>query len=132
MLFHLQVPVDWNCIPPAHSDPLGDNSQCFQEGGGLFQSPHDPSSWFVMGGNGCCFCAKGGDSKVWHSSTGPLGQYSYVGNANPPVSGVWWRNGTIDQYPPYTVAAQQFGVYPVPVLDTHGVETFQPLYIGLR
>ena len=49
------------CCVQGHSDPVGNNSACFQEGGGIFNVGDD---WFVLGGNGCCFCALGADTKV--------------------------------------------------------------------
>lgn len=38
---------------------------------------------YVMAGSGCCFCPYGGSSRAYVSSTGPLGQYTYIGDANP-------------------------------------------------
>lgn len=43
------APVAWDCEPPAQSNPVGINSKCFQEGGGLFKSA--AGTWFVLGGS---------------------------------------------------------------------------------
>ena len=110
------TPVDWTCQPPAQSNPVGANSKCFQEGGGIFKG--STGVWFVLGGNGCCFCAGGADTKVWRSLAGPLGPYAHVGYLNPPLAGSLYN---------YSIPAQQFGVHAV--YTAYGV---QPLYIGLR
>lgn len=115
------APVAWDCEPPAQSDPVGVNSRCFQEGGGIFRAGVEAGgAWFVLGGNGCCFCARGADSKVWRSAGGPLGPYAHVGSLNAPL-------GPSTPYN-YTIPAQQFGVHAVR-LASGGV---QPLYVGLR
>ena len=125
------TPVHWNCEPTAHSDPIGRNSRCFQEGGGIFQH-YDHSInktlWIVMAGNGCCFCALGGDTKVWISQNGPLGPYNHTGYLNPPLP-----NPPNATYTPYTIPAQQFGVHPVSVKNPRtGKRMIQPMYIGMR
>jgi hypothetical protein len=43
------APVAWDCEPPAQSNPIGINSRCFQEGGGLFKTA--AGTWFVLGGS---------------------------------------------------------------------------------
>lgn len=111
--------VAWDCQPPARSNPVGANSQCFQEGGGIFKA--SSGVWFVLGGNGCCFCAGGSDTKVWRSLGGPLGPYTHTGWLNPPFPG---GGGLYN----YSIPAQQFGVHPF--ITASGA--VQPLYIGLR
>ena len=84
----------------------------------MFKS--DSGSWFVLGGNGCCFCAGGADTKVWRSSAGPMGPYVFIGYLNPPYS-------TASPYN-YTIPAQQFGVHAVRLASG----AVQPMYVGLR
>ena len=51
----------------------------YNEGGGIFERN---GSWYVTFGQGCCFCNKGGSTRV-HRSQSPLGPYTYVGDINP-------------------------------------------------
>lgn len=113
------APVEWSCTPPAQSDPVGSNSVCFQEGGGLFKDAAT-RTWFVLGGNGCCFCAGGSDSKVWRSLAGAMGPYVEIGWLNAPARRDYLYN--------YTIAAQQFGVHAVRLASGQ----VQPMYIGQR
>ena len=83
------------------------------EGGGVFQHG---GSHFVMAGHGCCFCTLGSNSYVWRSDSGPLGNYTYLGDVvarNPDGSAV--------------THAQQFGI--TPIYTTQG---YVPMYIGIR
>lgn len=52
----------------------------FLEGGGVFRRG---DKVYVSGGHGCCFCPTGAGSQTYMSSTGPLGNFSYIGDANP-------------------------------------------------
>jgi hypothetical protein len=52
----------------------------FLEGGGVFRRG---DLVYVQGGPGCCFCPTGAGSKTYVSSTGPLGNYTYIGDSNP-------------------------------------------------
>jgi hypothetical protein len=52
----------------------------FLEGGGVFRKG---PLVYVMAGSGCCFCPYGGTSRTYVSHTGPLGEYTYIGDANP-------------------------------------------------
>ena len=87
------------------------------------------NQWYVFGGNGCCFCALGADTKVWRSAGGPLGPYMHVGYLNAPLP-----NPPNTTYTPYTIPAQQFGVHKVAVVDASAPNgwSLAPLYIGLR
>eukprot|EP01060_Flectonema_neradi_P022606 TRINITY_DN30853_c0_g1_i1.p1 TRINITY_DN30853_c0_g1~~TRINITY_DN30853_c0_g1_i1.p1 ORF type:complete len:357 (+),score=43.80 TRINITY_DN30853_c0_g1_i1:53-1123(+) len=67
----------------------------YYEGGGIFKRGN---TWYVMFGQGCCFCKRGGSSLVYTSSN-PLGPYVYQTSINRLLS-----NGS------YEVPAQQFGV----------------------
>lgn len=80
----------------------------------MFRSPGG-HHWFVIGGNGCCFCSLGGDGKLWRAR-GPLGPFEQVGQINPPLPDP--PNAT---YTPYTVPSQQFGVYPIRVTVPNAV-----------
>ena len=83
------------------------------EGGGVFQ--HGAST-FVMAGHGCCFCELGSNGYVWRSDTGPLGNYTFVGDIIPLAP-----NKTAVTH------AQQFGI--TPIYTTAG---YTPMYIGIR
>lgn len=52
----------------------------FLEGGGVFRRGE---LVYIQGGPGCCFCPTGAGSRTYVSSTGPLGNYSYIGDSNP-------------------------------------------------
>lgn len=52
----------------------------FLEGGGVFRRG---AAVYVMAGSACCFCPSGGSARTYVSQTGPLGQYEFVGDANP-------------------------------------------------
>ena len=52
----------------------------FLEGGGVFRRGEKV---YVSGGHGCCFCPSGAGSQTYVSSTGPLGNFSYIGDINP-------------------------------------------------
>jgi hypothetical protein len=100
--------IEWNCLPPAQSDPIGHNSKCFLEGGGIAQSPHNANEWLVVAGTGCCFCAGGADSRVFVSRDDARTWSQFEGYLNPPADPARSR------YAPYAVAAQQFGIQQLP------------------
>lgn len=115
--------IDWNCLPPAQSDPKGHNSKCFLEGGGIAQlAGRNPDEWIVVAGTGCCFCAGGADSRVFVSrDDAKTWSGEFAGYLNPPA------DPAKSLYAPYVIAAQQFGIHAIP---TRGGITL--LYTGMR
>eukprot|EP00755_Sulcionema_specki_P038027 Sspe_Gene.110109::Locus_90443_Transcript_1_1_Confidence_1.000_Length_1157::g.110109::m.110109 len=85
----------------------------YYEGGGIFERD---GVWYVMFGKGCCFCSRGGSSRVY-VARGPLGPYTFQSEVNPILP-----NGT------YTIPAQQFGVSRV--VTASGVSQYW--YTGMR
>ena len=96
------------CVVGSQNNQFG-----YIEGGGVFQ--HGDST-FVMAGHGCCFCTLGSNGYVWRSDSGPLGNYSYIGDIVPRSA-----NKTAVTH------AQMFGITPI-----YTTEGFTPLYIGIR
>jgi len=98
------------CVVGSQHNPFG-----YIEGGGVFE--HGGST-FVMAGHGCCFCTLGSNGYVWRSDSGPLGNFSFVGDIIPVAP-----NGSA------VTRAQQFGISPVYTTAPGG---FTAMYIGIR
>eukprot|EP01060_Flectonema_neradi_P014238 TRINITY_DN20944_c0_g1_i1.p1 TRINITY_DN20944_c0_g1~~TRINITY_DN20944_c0_g1_i1.p1 ORF type:complete len:359 (+),score=67.08 TRINITY_DN20944_c0_g1_i1:132-1208(+) len=93
------------------SEPIANGT--YYEGGGIFERNN---TWYVMFGQGCCFCSLGGSSLVY-TSPSPLGPYTYQTSIN-----------HILPNKSYTVPAQQFGVSWI-TTTTNEVEYW---YTGMR
>ena len=105
-----QLSADYTKVV-ATSAPIENGT--YYEGGGVFERD---GTWYVMFGQGCCFCDKGGSSRVYTAST-PLGDYVFQSEVNSVLP-----NGT------YRVPAQQFGVSSI----TTASGARQYWYTGMR
>ena len=71
-------------LAPDFLRSAGAPARCFAtpdmllEGGGIFRRG---ARVYVMGGRGCCLCEGGSNARA--SDSGPLGEYVFVGEANP-------------------------------------------------